>query len=263
MPPLHEQRAIAHALGTLDDKIELNRWMNETLEEMARALFKSWFVDFDPVRAKTEGRWRRGESLPGLPADLYNLFPDRLVDSELGEVPEGWGVTGLGDCVNVTRGLSYKGLGLSAEGMPMHNLNSVYEGGGYKNDGIKYYNGDFQERHVAQPGDVLVANTEQGHGRLLIGFSAVVRKRFGARGLFSHHLYRVQPKITSGLSAEFLCQLLNTQAVHDTVSGYATGTTVNMLPVDALRIPEMILPPVEIVTAFTVVAETTIQDRKR
>ncbi len=64
LPPLWEQRAIAHILGTLDDKIELNRRMNETLEEMARALFKSWFVDFDPVRAKIDGRWRRGESLP-------------------------------------------------------------------------------------------------------------------------------------------------------------------------------------------------------
>ena len=92
LPPLSEQRAIAHILGTLDDKIELNRRMNETLEEMARALFKSWFVDFEPVRAKMEGRWRRGESLPGLPAEHYDLFPDRLVDSELGEVPEGWEV---------------------------------------------------------------------------------------------------------------------------------------------------------------------------
>ncbi len=90
LPPIHEQRAIAHILGTLDDKIELNRRMNETLEEMARALFKYWFVDFGPVRAKMEGRWRRGESLPGLPAELYDLFPDRLVESELGEAPEGW-----------------------------------------------------------------------------------------------------------------------------------------------------------------------------
>ena len=97
LPPLSEQRAIAHVLGTLDDKIELNRRMNETLEEMARALFKSWFVDFDPVRAKMEGRWRRGESLPGLPADLYDLFPDRLVPSELGEVPEGWRVKRIED----------------------------------------------------------------------------------------------------------------------------------------------------------------------
>ena len=92
-----EQRAIARVLGALDDKIELNRRMNQTLEEMARALFKSWFVDFDPVRAKMEGRWRRGESLTGLPADLYDLFPDRLVDSELGEVPEGWGVGSIED----------------------------------------------------------------------------------------------------------------------------------------------------------------------
>ncbi|MBC7085452.1 MAG: restriction endonuclease subunit S, partial [Methanomethylovorans sp.] len=100
-PELPEQRAIAHILGTLDDKIELNRRMSETLEAMARALFKSWFVDFEPVRAKMEGRWDRGQSLPGLPAYLYDLFPDRLVDSELGEIPEGWGVVSLPDMVEI------------------------------------------------------------------------------------------------------------------------------------------------------------------
>jgi type I restriction enzyme S subunit len=91
VPPLAEQRAIGHILGTLDDKIELNRRMNETLEAMARALFKSWFVDFDPVRAKMEGRD------PGLPKPLANLFPARLVNSELGEIPEGWEVGTLAD----------------------------------------------------------------------------------------------------------------------------------------------------------------------
>ena len=96
-----EQRAIAHILGTLDDKIELNRRMSETLETMARALFKSWFVDFDPVRAKMEGRWQRGQSLPGLPAHLYDLFPDRLVDSELGEIPEGWEITELARILDI------------------------------------------------------------------------------------------------------------------------------------------------------------------
>jgi type I restriction enzyme, S subunit len=83
IPPLPEQCAIAHILGTLDDKIELNRRMNETLETMARALFKSWFVDFDPVRAKAEGRD------PGLPTSIADLFPDCFEDSNLGEVPEG------------------------------------------------------------------------------------------------------------------------------------------------------------------------------
>ena len=99
-----EQRAIAYVLGTLDNKIELNRRMNETLEAMTRTLFKSWFVDFDPVRAKMEGRWRRGESLPGLPAAHYDLFPDRLVPSELGEIPAGWKVEGLGKVADISSG---------------------------------------------------------------------------------------------------------------------------------------------------------------
>ena len=89
--PLSEQRAIAHILGTLDDKIELNRRMNQTLEEMARAIFQDWFVDFGPVRAKLEGRE------PYLPVDLWSLFPDRFVDSELGEIPKGWEATALGE----------------------------------------------------------------------------------------------------------------------------------------------------------------------
>jgi type I restriction enzyme S subunit len=103
-PPRDYRHAIAHILGTLDDKIELNRRMSETLEAMARALFKAWFVDFEPVRAKMEGRWQRGQSLPGLPAHLYDLFPDRLVESELGEIPEGWRVGRLGDLAEVTSG---------------------------------------------------------------------------------------------------------------------------------------------------------------
>lgn len=91
LPSLPEQRAIARILGTLDDKIELNRRMNETLEAIARALFKSWFVDFDPVRAKMAGRDT------GLPPHVAALFPDRLVDSELGEIPEGWNTYSLED----------------------------------------------------------------------------------------------------------------------------------------------------------------------
>jgi len=99
-----EQRAIAHILGTLDDKIELNQKMNETLEAMAMALFKSWFVDFDPVRAKMEGRWKRGASLPGLPADFYDLFPSEHIDSELGSLPSGWCVGKLEQIADIIGG---------------------------------------------------------------------------------------------------------------------------------------------------------------
>jgi type I restriction enzyme S subunit len=87
--PVADQKAIAHILGTLDDKIALNRKTNETLEAMAKALFKSWFVDFDPVRAKAEGR------PTGLPAEISDLFPDSFEDSDLGEIPKGWEVGSL------------------------------------------------------------------------------------------------------------------------------------------------------------------------
>jgi type I restriction enzyme S subunit len=96
LPPLKQQKAIAHILGTLDDKIELNRKMNQTLEEIAKAIFKSWFVDFDPVRAKAESR------PTGLPSEISDLFPDELVDSEIGEIPKGWEVktiSDLADCL--------------------------------------------------------------------------------------------------------------------------------------------------------------------
>ena len=98
---LAEQRAIAHILGTLDDKIELNRRMNETLEGIARTIFKSWFIDFDPVRAKAEGRD------PGLPKHIADLFPDSFEDSEIGEIPKGWIAGALGGVAeNPRRGVS-------------------------------------------------------------------------------------------------------------------------------------------------------------
>jgi len=160
-PELPEQRAIAHILGTLDDKIELNRRMSETLEAMARALFKSWFVDFDPVRAKMEGRWRRGESLPGLPAHLYDLFPDRLVDSELGEIPEGWEVGTLGDLLaELVSGGRPKG-GAAEEGVPSVGAENIIGLGKYDFSKEKYVPPQFfqelkRKGAAVKPGDVLL-----------------------------------------------------------------------------------------------------------
>ena len=134
VPPLAEQRAIAHILGTLDDKIELNRRMNETLEAMAGAIFKDWFVDFGPVRAKLEGRE------PYLPPELGDLFPDRLVDSELGEIPEGWEVKRIEDIAERVAmgpfGSSIKVSTFVDKGIPIisgHHLNgTLLEDGDYR-----------------------------------------------------------------------------------------------------------------------------------
>ncbi len=106
VPPIVEQRAIAHILGTLDDKIELNRRMNETLEVMARALFKSWFVDFDPVRRNIARRDHRLQTPPSpfISDEIDALFPDAFEDSELGEIPKGWSIQPFSETITISGG---------------------------------------------------------------------------------------------------------------------------------------------------------------
>jgi type I restriction enzyme S subunit len=149
LPPLPEQRAIARILGELDDKIELNRRMNRTLEALAQALFQSWFVDFDPVIAKAEGR------LPfGMSAETAALFPAEFVDSELGAIPKGWRIGIIDEVFNLVMGQSPPGKTYNEIG-----------------DGITFYQGrtDFGSRYpkpriyctaptrFANPGDTLVS----------------------------------------------------------------------------------------------------------
>ena len=140
LPPLPDQRVIGYILRTLDDKIEMNRQMNRTLEEMARALFKSWFVNFEPVRAKMDGRWYPGKSLSGLPACLYDLFPDRLVDSKLGKVPKGWKIGVLDDAIELLSG-----------GTPRTSI-AIYWGGD-----IPWYTA----KDAPSPSDIFVLDTER------------------------------------------------------------------------------------------------------
>src|SRR4029077_3072371 len=111
LPPVDEQRAIGRILGALDDKIELNRHMNETVEAMARALFKSWFVDFDPVRAKAEGRD------PDLPTPIADLFPSCLIDSKLGDIPEGWSVRSVYTIADVVYGAPFSSAQFNTTGI--------------------------------------------------------------------------------------------------------------------------------------------------
>ncbi len=153
-PPPEEQQEIAGVLGALDDKIELNRRMSETLESIARALFKSWFVDFEPVRAKMEGRWHQGESLPGLPAEYFDLFPDRLVPSQLGDIPEGWQVKPLGEVFDLTMGQSppgstYNGRG---DGLPFFQGNADF---GFRFPGMRRF--CTEPSRIAKADDTLVS----------------------------------------------------------------------------------------------------------
>jgi type I restriction enzyme S subunit len=245
-PPLPEQKFIAQVIGAFDDKIELNRRMNATLEQMAQALFKSWFVDFDPVKAKAEGR-----APEGMDADTAALFPSEFEESELGPIPKGWGVQTLEHHTESDKGLSYKGAGLSKDGgLPMHNLNSIYEGGGYKHSGIKYYTGEYKDRHIIYPGEIIVANTEQGFEYKLIGYPAIVPKAFGAKGIFTHHIFRLRPVKGSPVRTHFLYYLLMTPDTREQIIGCTNGTTVNALSIDGLRMPQFVLPCLPIIELF-------------
>ena len=137
---IDEQKAISHILGTLDDKIELNRKTNETLESMAKALFKSWFVDFDPVRAKAEGR------PTGLPAEISDLFPDSFEDSELGEIPSGWETGRLEEILEIDppRQLRRGSISpyLEMKGVPNSGHSAVDVIGREFSSGSKFRNGD-------------------------------------------------------------------------------------------------------------------------
>lgn len=244
LPPLKQQHAIAATLGALDEKIELNRKTAATLEAMARALYRSWFVDFDPVHSKAAG-----DSPVHMDAATAALFPDSFGDDGL---PSGWSFERIGDHVNLSRGLSYKGSGLcdKSAGIPMHNLNSIYEGGGYKREGIKFYRGEYKKRHQISAGDLIVANTEQAFDLQLIGFAALTPSCFGPIGLFSQHLYKIDIKSGSPLSRKWLYYALNTSWIGIRIRSFSNGTTVNMLPQDAFEIPKIPVPSREVVAAF-------------
>ena len=220
-----EQRAIAHVLGTLDDKIELNRRINETLEAMARALFKSWFVDFDPVRAKMEGRWRRGESLPGLPANLYDLFPDRLVDSELGPIPDGWELKALGNILKTLETGHRPPGGVSGivSGIPSVGAESIERVGVFDFNKTKYVPLDFyngMKRGVVEEGDVLIYKDGGRPGELGPAATYISQGFPFSAFCINEHVYRVR---TNRFSQHLLYCYLTTSSAFRQMRELATG----------------------------------------
>jgi type I restriction enzyme S subunit len=208
VPPLAEQRAIAHILGTLDDKIELNRRMSETLEAIAHALFKAWFVDFEPVRAKLEGRWRRGHSLPGLPAHLYDHFPNRLVESELGEIPEGWEVVELGRLISFEKGKKpTTTFPTPCEGCLPVILMETF-------DGSTAYYAMSEKMVIAQAHDVLMVMDGASSGRVETGYHGVVGSTIA----------KIVPSEGSRIGHRFVYYALKT--LEPEIGEHLTGTSI-------------------------------------
>ena len=175
LPPLGAQAEIAKFLDDIEEKIDLNRRMNETLEAMARVIFKSWFVNFDPVRAKAERRagqdvpmsderhgWRASRPTdPGLPKPLADLFPDSFENSELGEIPKGWKVGRLDEVTDFLGGYAFKSKDWTEQGVPVVKIGSVKPGIVDLN-AVSYVSGQVAkaaDRFRLAPGDLLIGMT--------------------------------------------------------------------------------------------------------
>ncbi|MDP2760751.1 MAG: restriction endonuclease subunit S [Sideroxyarcus sp.] len=174
LPLLTEQKAIAHILGTLDDKIELNRRMNATLEAMARALFQSWFVDFDPVRAKLDGR-----QPASLDAATAALFPAHFQESSLGHIPQGWEVRSLDQVADYLNGLALQKYPPGdGETLPVIKIAQLRKG---DSEGADRCNTDLASQYVVEDGDVLFSWSG----------SLEVELWCGGRGALNQHLFKV------------------------------------------------------------------------
>ena len=237
LPPIEQQRRIAHILGTLDDKIELNRQMNETLEATARAIFKSWFVDFDPVRAKME------EIEPvGMDAEAAALFPSALQDSPLGEIPEGWEATQV---KNRVARIQY-GFTQSASNEPIGPkflritdiANGRLEWGGVP---FCYINEKDYDKYKLQDGDILVARTGATTGANIYIFDP-------PDAVFASYLVRIQfPDLSL---ARLVGEFMRSSVYNDYVAGCIGGSAQPNASAQLLTAVEFAFPPMEIVERF-------------
>jgi len=149
IPPLPTQRAIARILGALDDKIELNRRQNATLEALARAVFQSWFVDFDPVRARAAGR-----APVAMDAATAALFPDGFEERDGREVPRGWSMRSLFDCAKYINGAAYRNIDFSSEryGLPVIKIAEIKNGIAEQ---TKFTSKDLEPKYRIDDGEIL------------------------------------------------------------------------------------------------------------
>lgn len=236
LPPLPEQRAIAAILGALDDKIELNRRMNATLEETARALFQSWFVDFDPVRAKMEGR-----QPAGMDADTATLFPDSFEGSTLGMIPKEWRVGKVADICTAQYGYTASALG-DPVGPRFLRITDMNKQPWIEWDNVPYCLIDAQllDRYKLQIGDVVVSRMADP------GKAAIVEQ--DVPSVFASYLIRLK---THSLAASyFLFYFLRSERYLEYAQGAMGGSVQANMNAKVITAASTFIPPVYATAAF-------------
>ena len=223
LPPKSLQNYIGRIYCDISRKIDILKKQNVVLQKLPETIFKSWFVDFD------------GQN--------------DLVDSELGEIPRNWKIVKLDDFISVDKGLSYKGKFLSSTGTPLINLGNILPVSGFNDDKMKFYVGDYNQNHLVNNGDIVIANTDITQNRFILGSPAIVPPYLNSNKiLFTHHIFAIRNN--SHLNNFFLYYLLQTSDYRNRAMGFATGTTVLALPKDTILDFQFILPPEDLLTKF-------------
>lgn len=251
VPPLPEQRAIASILGALDDKIELNRRMNATLESLARAIFKSWFVDFDPVHVNA-GKINAGQ-MPASSAipttqdpKVLDLFPSTFQDSELGPIPEGWSspelkeILGERGYIRGPFGSSLKRADMVGEGIPVYEQQHAI----YGTREFRYFIDE--EKH-----EKLKRFTVQEHDLIIscsgtVGRISIIRPS-DPTGIISQALLILRPEVSN----EFLYYFLTSPTGYNSITSVSTGSVqVNIAKRKIIETIRLVVPPPPVLEAF-------------
>ena len=223
---INQQREISEKIKLFDSKISLLRQQNQTLEELAQTLFKRWFVDVE---------------FPNENGQPYKSSGGKMIDSELGEIPEGWKLKPLDELVIVHNGYSYKGSELQESDVAMVTLKNFDRNGGFRFDGFKeIVSSNYKEKHIVQVGDLVVAHTDLTQDAEVLGNPAIIMKNDKYRELIiSMDLVKVESQ-DPNINSEFLYFLMAEKRFKSHCKGYSNGTTVLHLSKNA--IPEYLFP---------------------
>lgn len=270
-------QGVVDVLGRLNDKIQLNHQINQTLEQMAQAIFKSWFVDFEPVKAKiavlnaggtdedallaamqvisgkdtdqlTQMQAEQPEQYAELRA-IAELFPSAMQDSELGEIPEGWEVKTVADTAEIVKGKSYKSAELAESKTALVTLKSFNRGGGYRLDGLKEYTGKYKPKQEVIAGDLIIAYTDVTQAADVIGKPAMVI----GDSRYDHLVISLDVAVVRPFEdalKPFLYGLAKTDGFQHHTRSHTTGTTVLHLAKNAVPDYEFALPLRALIQAY-------------
>ena len=264
IPPKVIRQKIAHILSTLDDKIELNRKMNQTLEDMAQTIFKSWFVDFDPVHAKAnctdEAELENIAKELGISKEILDLFPSEFEESELGMIPKGWEVKTLEDIVDFQNGYSFKSNELHENPInstKVFKMGHISRGGGFKEEGKDtYFTVDDKkkiDRYYLKKGDLLMAMTDMKANMALLAHTALMP--YNDLYLLNQRVGRLRVKENCKIGYSQLYIFTNYQdTVQDLRSRSNSGVQVN-LTTKAILETKILMAPDELLEKFNMIVE--------